>query len=130
MPNIEITNNQTRGIVVWEPVFEDATLQAAGAETWPAGTILARLNASPFEIVPFVVGGSLGAEVPKAILTQEVVFAGAGDKAGRVLISGRVRLSEISVLAGGVVGQGIADNLRDFTIIAQSTTQLAELDNQ
>lgn len=42
MPNLEITNNVTRGVPIWDPVFEDNLINFAGVATLKAGTILAR----------------------------------------------------------------------------------------
>ena len=129
MPNIEITNNQTRGIVIWEPVFDDATLTLGAAETWPAGAILGKVTATG-KYVRFATGASNGSEVPKAVLTQAVESAAAGDIAARVLINGRVRQGDIVDADDAALTAVAVDQLRDYTIIAQTTQQLAELDNQ
>ena len=42
MSNLEITNNVTRGVTIWDPVFEDNLINFAGVATLKAGTILAR----------------------------------------------------------------------------------------
>ena len=38
MANIEITNNKTRSVVVWDPVFVDELVTFGGAATLKAGT--------------------------------------------------------------------------------------------
>lgn len=129
MANIEITNNTTRGIVIWEPVFEDATATFAGAETWPQGAVLAKLTATG-NYVRFNPAGSGGAEVPLAVLTQNLEADAAGDLPFRPAISGRVRLNDLIDSAGTALTAAAVDQLRDYTIIAQSTTQLSEFDNQ
>lgn len=232
MSNLEITTNQTRGIPIWEPVFDDEILSAPGAVTYAMGTVLARKSVADAvvaaadggntgngtvtlatvaagQIVPivgayrlectgavtnggifkledpngalvasdlimtagagaatvfeaaglqftvtdggtdFAVGdfftltvaadgkiviysrtGAGGAQIPLAILTQEEVFTGAEDRAFRPLISGRVRRDDLVVHGVGAVNDAEVDALRDFSMVALPTTQLAELDNQ
>lgn len=231
MPTMEVTNNAPDGIVIWEPVFDNETLAAAGAVTYVAGTVLARKSvadavtasavtgtgngtvtlatvaagsvvplvgayvltvtgavaeggvfklvdpngatvATGLEMTPgaggttvfevaglqftvtdggtdFVAGdfftltvaadgdvvaydraGAGGAQLPTMILPQEEVFAGTENRALRPLIQGRVRRSDLVVHGAGAVTDAEVDALRDYTILAQETTQLAELDNQ
>lgn len=133
MANIEITNNKTRTIVVWEPVFEDDTVTFAGAATLKAGTILARDSVS-LKLVPYVKGGSTNENgIPKAVLRDELTAAGAGDLPCRPIIGGRIRKGDLVIDADGDasnVDAAVVDQLRDFSVIALGTTQLAELDNQ
>ena len=129
MANIEITNNSTSGIVIWDPVHEDAVLAAAGAATFPAGAVLGKVTATG-KYVPFEPGAADGSEIPKAVLSQEVEAAGAGDLAIRPLIAGRVRAGDLVNNVGAPLTNAQLDQLRDYSIIALGTTQLAELDNQ
>lgn len=129
MANIEITNNVTRGIAIWEPVHEDAVLTFGGAATWPAGSVLAKLTATG-KYVRFTPGASDGSEIPKAVLTQSVTAAGAGDVAARPAIAGRVRAGDLVNNAGAALTAAQLDLLRDYSIIALGTTQLSQLDNQ
>lgn len=133
MANIEITNNKTRTIVVWEPVFEDDTVTFAGAATLKAGTILARDSVS-LKLVPYVKGGSTNENgIPKAVLRDELTAEGAGDLPCRPIIGGRIRKGDLVIDADGDasnVDAAVVDQLRDFAVIALGTTQLAELDNQ
>jgi hypothetical protein len=129
MSNLEITNNNPFGIVVWEPVFEDNTLVATGAVVWPAGTLLGRITASG-KLTAYVSGAGDGSEVPIAVLTDSVEFTGAADMAYRPLITGRVRRVDLVAFGVGALTQAEVDALRDYGIVAQKTTQLAELDNQ
>lgn len=129
MSNIEITNNSTSGVAIWDPVHEDATLTFAGAETWPAGAVLGKVTATG-KYVRFNPGGADGSEIPKAVLTQEVTAAGAGDVAARPAIAGRVRAGDLVNNADAALTAAQLDQLRDYSIIALGTTQLAELDNQ
>ena len=133
MSNLEITNNKTRGVVIWDPVFEDDTVTAAGADTFAAGTILARDSVS-LKLVLFVKGGVTNENgIPKAVLTEDLVFAGAGDLPARPMVGGRVRAGDLIIDADGDatnVDAAVLDELRDYGIVGLSTTQLAELDNQ
>jgi len=130
MANIEITNNQTRGIPIWEPVYEDETLLDAGGETYPAGTLLGRITASG-KMTKYTTAAVDGSEVPVAVLRDELVLAAGVDTPCRPIISGRVRRGDL--LADDparVITDAEADALRDYSIVPLSTTQLAELDNQ
>lgn len=130
MANLEITNNATNGVVIWDPVYQDETLLDAGGETYPAGTILGRITASG-KLTKYTTAAVDGSEIPVAILQDELVLAAATDTPCRPIISGRVRRGDL--LADDparVITDAESDALRDFTMIALSTTQLAELDNQ
>lgn len=129
MANINITNRKTNGIVVLDPVFADKTLTATGAEVWPAGAVLARVTASG-KFVRFVPGGSGGAEVPTAVLTQAVEFTAAGDRTERPAISGQVRSRDLVDAAGTAITAAAIEQLRDFTILALTTHQQSAQDNQ
>jgi len=129
MANIETTNNKTRGIVLWEPVHEDAVAVFGGAATWPAGSVLGKVTASG-KYARFTPGAADGSEVPIAVLSQDVEAAGAGDVAIRPLIAGRVRAGDLVNNVDAALTAVQIDQLRDYSIIALGTTQLAELDNQ
>lgn len=235
MAALEVTNNSTRGIVIWEPVFEDDTITFAGAGTLLAGTILARkavedavtvadvgtptgngtvtlatvvagavipligayvlecveaiTNGGVFKLedpkgaqvagnltltvgagaatvfqaaglqftvtdggtdfvagdgytltvaaggnlVAFATDGAGGAQIPKAVLRDDLTAAGAGDLPARPIVGGRIRSGDLVIDADGDasnVTAAILDQLRDYGIISLSTTQLAALDNQ
>ena len=130
MPNPIVTEITTKGVVIIGAAFEDATLTAAAAETWPEGTVLAKADAEPAKYVRFDPAGADGVEVPKAVLSYAQTFTAAGDVGGRVLISGEVRKSMLVDAAGVALTPAAIDALRDYTIITKSTTQLAEFDNQ
>lgn len=127
--NIDILNHDSSGVVIRDPVFADEVLTAAGAETWPAGAVLGKVTASG-KYVRFATGAVDGSEVPKAVLTQPVVFAGAGDRTERPLISGVVRLGKLVDAADAALTAAAVDQLRDFTIIPLATTQQSSYDNQ
>lgn len=129
MANIEIQNNKTRGIALWGTVHEDAVAVFGGAATWPAGSVLGKVTASG-KYARFAPGASDGSEVPIAVLSQEVEAAGAGDVPIRLLIAGRVRAGDLVNNVDAALTAVQIDQLRDYSIIALGTTQLAELDNQ
>lgn len=129
MANIEITNNKTRGIALWEPVHEDAIATFGGAATWPAGSVLGKVTATG-KYVRFAPGAADGSEIPLAVLSQDVTADGAGDVAIRPVIAGRVRAGDLVNNVDAALTAVQLDQLRDYSIIALGTTQLAELDNQ
>lgn len=129
MSNMEVTNNKPRTIVVFDPVFEDATLSAAGAVTYVAGTLLGRVTADG-KLKAYTSGGGDGSETPVAVLHSEQVFTGAGDAAIRPIIAGRVLRDDLVAHGVGAITTAEADQLRDYSIIAQSADSLAQYDNQ
>lgn len=58
MATLEITNNAPNGVVIWEPVFEDAVLSAPGAVTYAAGTVLARKTVADAVVAAADVGNT------------------------------------------------------------------------
>ncbi len=85
------------------------------------------------KIVPFEKDGAGGAQIPKYIITDALTSTGAGDYPTRLLISGRVRKGDLVIDSDGDdsnVDQTVIDQLRDFTMLPESITQLGELDNQ
>jgi hypothetical protein len=129
MSNISITTNSPQGIVIWEPVYEDDTFTAPGAETWAAGTVLGRITASG-KLTKYTSGAADGSENPVAVLQDALEFTGAGDLPGRPIISGRVRRQDLVAHGVGPLTIEEVDALRNYGIIALNTTQLAEFDNQ
>tara|TARA_R110002153_G_C13332612_1_gene498617 strand:- start:34078 stop:34467 length:390 start_codon:yes stop_codon:yes gene_type:complete len=129
MANLEITNNDVTGVVVWEPVFENETLLDAGGATYAAGTLLGRITASG-KLTAYVVGAVDGSEVPVAVLRDELVLVAATDTACRPIIAGRVRIADLVAHGVGAITIAESDALRDYGIIPLTTTQLSELDNQ
>jgi len=124
-----ITNNSTDGVVIWDPVFADDTLIDAAGGTFPAGTVLGRITAGG-NLTPFLPGAVDGSEVPVAVIRDEVTLAAATAVPCRPIISGRVRRDDLLDGDGDPLTQAAIDQLRDYTIIALGTAQLAELDNQ
>ena len=133
MANLEITINKTRSLVLSQPVFKDELITFAGAATLLAGTILARDSVS-LKLVPFVKGGATNENgIPKAVLLDELTATGAGDLTNRPIVGGQLRQGDLVIDADGDasnIDNAVVDQLRDYSIIALTTTQLAQLDNQ
>jgi hypothetical protein len=68
--------------------------------------------------------------IPKALITYDLTGAN-GDNAIRALLSGEVKADRLVIADGSSVTAAIKDQLRDYGgIVALTTRQLAELDNQ
>lgn len=134
MANFVRTENDPLGVFLEEGKYQDETLDSTGAATWKAGMILARLT-SGGNLRPYDSGGSGGAEIPIAVLRQEVVWSGAGTQPARVLISGVVRVNGakgLHVYNGGTPQEPTAaerDELRDYGIIGRDVPDTSVLDN-
>lgn len=132
MPTIEITNNNTVGVVVFGAVYALALVEDATGGTYPAGTLLARSSVTQ-NLTAYVAGGTNGTGTPLAVLTQDLVLGAATPASLNVLIAGQVRRGKLSRYNAGTpaeLTQAEVDALRDYSIIAQSTTENTELDNQ
>jgi hypothetical protein len=114
-------------------VFETAGLQFTitdAATDFIVGDSFTMITAADGDIVVYDRVGAGGAQIPFMVLHDEEVFAGIGTVPFRPIISGRVRRGDLVVHGVGAITDAEADALRDFGILAQTTTQLAELDNQ
>lgn len=114
-------------------VFEAAGLEFTitdGSADFIVGDFFTMIVTADGKIVAFSRTGAGGAQVPIMVLSLEEVFTGAEDRAFRPIISGRVRRGDLVVFGVGAITDAEADALRDFSILAQTTLQLAELDNQ
>lgn len=87
-------------VILKDAMFRDELLTFAAAGTVKMGTILARNTASG-KLVPYVKGGTGGAELPKAILTYDVEVDAAGDAAIRAAIVGKFRKQRLIIAADG-----------------------------
>ena len=125
MPNLVITNNDIGNVILEGGAtdFEDGLLTVGGAVTVLEGTILAR-DSSTLKFVPFVKGGVANENgIPKAVLTFEIVAAGAGDESFRAMVHGKVRTERLIIDAdgdGSNVDSAVTDELRDYGITAIS----------
>lgn len=108
----------------------DATLASAGAATVKRGTILAR-NTSTGDLGVYASDGTNGLNVPKYVLLNEVVFAGAGSAPVSAMSVGEVWKSRLIVQADGDdsnVDYAVLEALRP-TIIARLNDELGAFDN-
>ena len=129
MANMVVLDVDNTGIIMSDAVYADDTLTAAGAVTYLAGTVLAR-NSSTNKLVVYTAGGATGTNIPKAVLTYDVTFTGAGDKPIRPLIKGEVRREKLIAHGVGAVTQAEVDALRDYSITAIASTAQLKYDNQ
>jgi len=128
MSNKTVTNNNTnRGILFDDAIYVDDTLTVGGAGTTPIGTILAR-DSSTGKLVPFVKGGSTNENgIPKVVLANEVVAAGAGDNAVRVGVNGSAIKGRLIIAADGDasnIDAVVKDQLRDYSITVLESQDL------
>lgn len=85
------------------------------------------------KMVPFVIAGAGGAQVPSQILTYDVVAAGAGDVAIRAGVAGKYRKERLVVDADGDasnITDAILDQLRDYGLVPIDVSEQNILDNQ
>ncbi len=129
MPDPVVTQiDQNRGVGFEDPVWQDETFTAAGAGTTPAGTILARSTASG-KLILYVKGGSTdGNGVPVAVLSTDLVAAGAGDVFCRPVVKGQVAKTRLVIAADGDnsnIDKAVQDLLRGIGILVREDINLA-----
>lgn len=133
MANITIENVDIGSVILQDGQFRDDLLTFTGAGTVIEGTILARDSAS-LKLVPFVKGGIVNENgIPKAILTYDVIAAGAGDESIRDMVSGSVRAERLVIDVDGDatnVDAVVLDQLRDYSLVSIDVQELNILDNQ
>lgn len=117
-------------------VFEAAGLEFTvtdGAADFVLGDAAPLTVAADGKMVVFAVAGAGGAQIPKQIVTYDVVAAGAGDEAIRAGVAGSYRKQRL-IIDGSAAGVGITDaiidQLRDFGLVAIDVQELNILDNQ
>jgi len=131
--NMTVTNNDLGSVILQDGQFRDELLTVGGAVTVLEGTILARDSVSG-KLVPYVKGGVTNENgIPKAVLTYEIVAAGAGDEPIRDMVSGTVRASRLVIDADGDasnIDDVVLDELRDYSLVSIDVQELNILDNQ
>lgn len=131
--NMTATNIDSGRVVLERGPFRDDTFTAGGAQTYAAGTILARDSVS-LKLVPFVKGGTTNENgIPKAVLTYDVVADGAGDIPIRMMESGVVKFQDLVINADGDnsnVDAAVIDQLRDYGLQVKDVTEAGKQDNQ
>lgn len=117
-------------------VFEAGGMQFTitdGSTDFAVGDTATLTVAADGKLVPFIIAGAAGEQIPKAVLTYDVVAAGAGDETIRDMVSGSVRGSRLIIDADGDnsnVTDAILDQLRDYSLVTIDVTELNILDNQ
>lgn len=131
--SMTVTNVDIGNVILQDAQFRDDTITFAGADTFVAGTILARDSVSG-NLVPFVKGGATNENgIPKAVLTYDVTAAGAGDVPARVGVAGSYRKERLVIDADGDdtnVDAVVIDQLRDYGLVPIDVQELGILDNQ
>jgi hypothetical protein len=87
-------------LVLGHDLHRDEVYVFGGAGTILPGTILGRVTASG-KIKAFATGASDGSEAPIGIATYPIEAAGAGDVAGRMMVSGEVNRNRLIIAADG-----------------------------
>lgn len=123
-----ITTRSIVGVVIAGAIFADKTVAVTGAGTWPAGAVLAT-RASDGRMVRYNPGGAGGAEIPTAVLTQDLTHSATGNFAQRVLVAGQVRASKLVTSTEAALSDAQIDSLRSYGIIAQNVAELSSADN-
>ena len=117
-------------------VFEAAGLEFTitdGAADFIVGDKFTLTVAADGKLVPFAIAGAGGAQIPKAVLTYDVVAAGVGDESIRDMVSGSVRAGRLIIDADGDasnITDAILDQLRDYSLVSIDVQELNILDNQ
>ena len=133
---------QVAGNLILDPageaatVFEAAGLQftiTEGSTDFALADFFTLTVAADGKLVPFAIAGAGGAQIPKAVLTYDVVAAGAGDESIRDMVSGSVRAERLIIDADGDasnITDAILDQLRDYSLVSIDVQELNILDNQ
>lgn len=131
----EITNFDIGTLELSDNDWRDVTLNAPGAVTYPEGQVLAfDATAAKWKITR---SGTAAVANAKAVLAEEAVFTGAGDKLVRAVVAGKVRAEKL-VWDGSdtidTIPAGVDDSfrtmLRSYMIVAESLSEQNFLDNQ
>lgn len=135
MATVEVTNNNTTGVVLWEPVFKTVTINVAAAKTIPAGAMLAPPSGGQGPLTDYDRAGVNSEPQPVAVVTQPLDAPAGADFQASVMVGGQVRQNKL-VYFNGTDYTTVPPNQVDFTrlqdygIVAQNTTENTFLDNQ
>lgn len=131
MANITITNIDLGSVVIelWGKTAGVLRNAAGTEEIFAPGTLLAR-HATDGKFYPYdPAETSEDLEVPKYILTYEVVAAATSDNQVEVMSAGKVDQNRLIIHGETPVTAAIIDQLMDRTFIAIDVKQLAKVDN-
>lgn len=138
MTNPEIQNNDKRELVVFNPIFRDASVTRGAAGTLLKGTVLA-FDETADEYLPTQIPGSVGVDDnAKAVMPKDLVFTGTETLAFRVVVGGEIDENLLVFFDGNdtpetiVTGTGdtIRTQLRDYGIVLTNVGDESVLDNQ
>lgn len=104
-----------------------------GATDFAVGDKFSLTVAADGNWVPFAKAGVGGAQVPKSVITYDVVAAGAGNEPIRPMLSGVVRKQRLIIALDGDdsnVDRTVRDQLRDYSIVVKDVNEIRKLDNQ
>lgn len=108
-------------------------LLTVGAADWIVGDIFTITVVADGDLVPFVVAGAGGAQIPLAILTFDISVTGAEDVSSRVAVVGKFRKERLVIDADGDasnVDNAVIDALRVHGLTPIDVQELNILDNQ
>ena len=138
MANPEIQNNDTRELVVFNPIFRDAQVKRGAAGTLLKGTVLA-FDKTNNIYVPTQFPGTVGTDDnAKAIMPKDLEFAGTETLDSRIVAGGEVDENLLVFFDGNdtldtiVTGTDdtIRTQLRDYGINVLDVDDESVLDNQ
>ncbi len=129
-----VANADLGRVDLFDTVYGPAVYAPSAADALdPAGLILAR-NSTNDKLVPYVAAGADGVGTPVAVLGDAVqADSTPNDFNLQAIMTGRVRLARLVVLASGVPGTVtvlVQDQLKDQGIFALDSFDLSKLDNQ
>lgn len=104
-----------------------------GATDFIVGDKFSLTVAADGDLVPYVIAGAGGAQIPVAILTYDVTATGAADIPVRAGVKGSFRKERLVIDADGDdsnITNAILDQLRNYGLVAINVNELNILDNQ
>lgn len=126
---VDNLNNTPDRLLLGDNVFKPSVFTAAGANTYPEGTVLGRnTSTSKFEV--YASGGSNGTDVPVAVLRNELITTGSGDTNIRAIVGGLLQEDRVTEFGVGVLSTLVQDELRAASgIRLKEVTELQFFDN-
>lgn len=129
MGNYDLTTNKySNTIAIDGEVSRDEVLVFGGAGTVLRGTILGRVTATG-KLKPMATAAVDGSQNCVAVLTYDVVAAGAGDVAIRALVKGQVNRNRLIIALDGSgvnITPAILDQLRNYGITPVDVQQVGQ----
>lgn len=126
---VAFIHNDPPKLLLGRNIFRDDIFTAAGANTYPAGTVLGRITATK-KLGVYASGASDGTEVPIALLRVALTTSTSGDTKIRPVIAGEARLDQVTEFGVGVLDALQRDELKAAGgIILLEDNDLSVLDN-